>query len=366
MTETLHRQACSMPRQARYRLSCDSCLESKVRCNQKKPKCDRCIKKNLDCSYTPFRRLGRPKKPIDLSSNTPDNTRAAPIPSRVLLEKSNRHTDLDAELESELDCHVAILKLSTRLELQLSKSSATPPMDIIFEAERDFCATFARVFSCTGHNAKPANLPLPLNHSFKLPRPVDESAIPCLDSERPILLAISMLGNRIVDLIELIYNMATKYAFQRDMNDQSVPWLGLGSNTNEGVITELAARRIQRSFRSMFYAPCATIVIDAGHKLRIGDFELQAQVKARAIRRLLLKRVRKLLERFREIKRELDTRRGMQEYKKRHDHLEGGPLGWSGSQAAVNKSATVLVADVVRRLEALQGTSFVLGNSQLI
>ncbi|KAH9899114.1 hypothetical protein F4778DRAFT_186496 [Xylariomycetidae sp. FL2044] len=46
----------------RYRASCDRCQAIKVRCSQDKPTCRRCQSKGIQCVYSPFRRIGRPKK----------------------------------------------------------------------------------------------------------------------------------------------------------------------------------------------------------------------------------------------------------------------------------------------------------------
>lgn len=45
----------------KYRLACDSCQQSKIRCDQKRPKCRRCAKKGIECVYSPARRAGRPR-----------------------------------------------------------------------------------------------------------------------------------------------------------------------------------------------------------------------------------------------------------------------------------------------------------------
>lgn len=45
----------------KYRLACDSCQHSKIRCDQERPKCRRCAKKGIECIYSPARRAGRPR-----------------------------------------------------------------------------------------------------------------------------------------------------------------------------------------------------------------------------------------------------------------------------------------------------------------
>ncbi|RYO59382.1 hypothetical protein AA0116_g7106 [Alternaria tenuissima] len=50
-----------MPKPTKYRLACDSCQHSKIRCDQERPKCRRCAKKGIECVYSPARRAGRPR-----------------------------------------------------------------------------------------------------------------------------------------------------------------------------------------------------------------------------------------------------------------------------------------------------------------
>lgn len=54
-------QATPKPLKARkYRSSCDACSASKVKCNQGKPHCARCMNLGLECNYSPSRRMGKP------------------------------------------------------------------------------------------------------------------------------------------------------------------------------------------------------------------------------------------------------------------------------------------------------------------
>jgi hypothetical protein len=49
------------PKPTKYRLACDSCQHSKIRCDQERPECRRCAKKGIECVYSPARRAGRPR-----------------------------------------------------------------------------------------------------------------------------------------------------------------------------------------------------------------------------------------------------------------------------------------------------------------
>jgi hypothetical protein len=58
------------PKPTKYRLACDSCQHSKIRCDQERPKCRRCAKKGIDCVYSPARRAGRPRTRNNSKSST--------------------------------------------------------------------------------------------------------------------------------------------------------------------------------------------------------------------------------------------------------------------------------------------------------
>ncbi|KAJ5722351.1 hypothetical protein N7488_000386 [Penicillium malachiteum] len=54
----------------RLKDSCDRCASSKVRCSKDKPSCARCAKLGFTCLYSPARRVGRPFRPNESSSET--------------------------------------------------------------------------------------------------------------------------------------------------------------------------------------------------------------------------------------------------------------------------------------------------------
>ncbi|KAK1994718.1 hypothetical protein LX36DRAFT_660302 [Colletotrichum falcatum] len=46
----------------RLRNSCDCCTQLKLKCDQKKPSCNRCIQRRRNCVYSQVRKAGRPPK----------------------------------------------------------------------------------------------------------------------------------------------------------------------------------------------------------------------------------------------------------------------------------------------------------------
>ncbi|KAH7044062.1 hypothetical protein B0J12DRAFT_578216 [Macrophomina phaseolina] len=51
----------ALPKPIKFRLACDTCQRSKIRCDQERPACRRCVKKGIECVYSPARRAGRPR-----------------------------------------------------------------------------------------------------------------------------------------------------------------------------------------------------------------------------------------------------------------------------------------------------------------
>ncbi|EMD92241.1 hypothetical protein COCC4DRAFT_131093 [Bipolaris maydis ATCC 48331] len=75
------KSSASTQKPPKYRLACDSCQHSKIRCDQKRPKCRRCAKKGIDCVYSPARRAGRPRTRNN-SKNSQSAENSAPASSK--------------------------------------------------------------------------------------------------------------------------------------------------------------------------------------------------------------------------------------------------------------------------------------------
>ncbi|KAF2219168.1 hypothetical protein BDZ85DRAFT_46612 [Elsinoe ampelina] len=60
-----------------YRLSCDACQRSKVKCGQERPACRRCLDHCTECVYSPSRRAGRPRSKKTTTSCSSDATTAS-------------------------------------------------------------------------------------------------------------------------------------------------------------------------------------------------------------------------------------------------------------------------------------------------
>ena len=77
--------------QRRIRNSCDACQEAKLGCGQEKPTCRRCVRHNQPCVYSPFRRIGRPRRSTTTQSTNATDT-AKPRSKPQSRDKENSGT----------------------------------------------------------------------------------------------------------------------------------------------------------------------------------------------------------------------------------------------------------------------------------
>ncbi|PYH41038.1 Zn(II)2Cys6 transcription factor domain-containing protein [Aspergillus saccharolyticus JOP 1030-1] len=59
----------TLPKSVKVRTTCNACQQAKIRCSHEKPSCLRCQKHNYSCIYSISRRLGRPAKKKDMTTN---------------------------------------------------------------------------------------------------------------------------------------------------------------------------------------------------------------------------------------------------------------------------------------------------------
>ena len=94
--------ACSNPPKPRLRTSCDRCQEAKLGCSQEKPNCRRCLRHGIPCVYSPFRRIGRPRKSTSSrSSNGGSNTKARSKNEDIDKKSAGSPTDDLPDLEAD-------------------------------------------------------------------------------------------------------------------------------------------------------------------------------------------------------------------------------------------------------------------------
>ncbi|KAL6713774.1 hypothetical protein ACLMJK_008266 [Lecanora helva] len=77
----------------KLRTSCDGCQTAKLGCSQEKPTCRRCLRHGIQCVYSPFRRIGRPRKSITTRSNNSNASKKS--------QSKEDHVEARAEFKSE-------------------------------------------------------------------------------------------------------------------------------------------------------------------------------------------------------------------------------------------------------------------------
>ena len=90
------------PPKPKLRTSCDGCQEAKLGCSQEKPTCRRCLRHGITCVYSPFRRIGRPRKSTNpRTANGPSPTKSRPKNENVHEMLSSAPTENLPELETD-------------------------------------------------------------------------------------------------------------------------------------------------------------------------------------------------------------------------------------------------------------------------
>ncbi|XXH01872.1 hypothetical protein Hte_008234 [Hypoxylon texense] len=279
---------------------------------------------------------------VAADSNAPlhrSNLTSAQTPSYVL------------DSEPEVNCYVRILAQTTKLEQALARAKLAPPIDLVLEAERDFCALRFRLIKCTGHCRRPPRLG---NAETDVEFSQDHAGThvqPCLTSDRPVLLGLALLAERIVGILEDMFRLAAQSAHSMDKANDSL-WYG-----TPGVQAGPSARRLQRSFRCNLTSPCIKPVVEASRDLRIGNFLVQGQAKSDALKRILKLRVDRMLGGLQVLKGAVGV---IESARAERGQLMDGPLHWGGSRTLLGNMAETLLDDLVRRVESMQGAMVLL------
>lgn len=277
----------------------------------------------------------------------------AAVDLSTLLDRSDRdsrQTPSQAlDLDPGVNCYVRILAETTKLEQALARTKLAP-VDLVLEAESDFSALRYNLTTCTGHADHP---PHSENPETGIESPQDNATRhiqPCLTSDRPVLLSLALLAERIIGMLEDMFRFAARSAHNMD-KASDILWTGA-----PGIPASPSARRLQRSLRSTMAWPCVMPVVEANRDVRIENFLVQDQAKSDAVKRILKLRVDKMLAGLKTLKSAQDVRQ------REHDsgQLREGPLDWGGSSTLLGNMAGALLDDLVRRLESTQGAMVLL------
>ncbi|KAI0409263.1 hypothetical protein F4802DRAFT_545999 [Xylaria palmicola] len=244
------------------------------------------------------------------------------------------------------DCYAVILARTAKLEQTLTRTASPATIDVVLEAERDFNGLRHRLFACTGHRTPQSPEDTGPQAWNAPPTAVPSCTPPCLATDRPVLLGLSLLAERVVGLLEDIFRSAAKSAQSMDQASDFV-WSTVPGNSGP------SARRLQRSLRNVTSKPCVTPEMESYRTLRLGGFAVEGQAKFDAIGRILKLRVKRMLSAL-EV---LDSAR--QKRQKGEWNMggkpSGGPLDWGGSTMVLDTITGTLLDDLLRRMESLQG-----------
>lgn len=266
--------------------------------------------------------------------------------------------DSAPEPQSGADCYTAILTQTANLVQALARTALPLGIDVVFEAERDFCALQHRLFTCTGHGLPPQQQQLGSDPNFVSLQSTNCRDRPCLASDRPVLLNLALQAEHVIGMLEDLFRLASQAAHALDKTDLGFSWPGSGGQ-DSGLVGPLA-RRLQRSCRTLWATPCVSPLVEASRDLRLGDFLVENPAKSKAMRRILTLRVDQMLQALQGMKRsrwrgERDDRRALDV-----------PLHWGGSASLMSDLADTLLDDLIRRVETLQGAMVLIRNDTLI
>jgi hypothetical protein len=252
------------------------------------------------------------------------------------------------ESQEVTDCYSALLMRTATLEQALARTTVPPPIDIVLEAERDFSAIQHRLSTCAGHEIA---LP-PSDPDMQSPFPPQEvmSRGLCLTSDRPVLLHLVLLAERVIGMLESMFHLAARSAQSMDRANDFL-WAATPG------VSSLSARRLQRSLRNTFIKPCVSLEMESHRDLRIGDFVVQGQAKSDAMGRILKLRVQRMLSALESLE---AIRRTTWAVTQKRAQPSSNPLDWGGSTAVFSQVTSTLLDDLKRRTESMQGAMMLL------
>lgn len=285
--------------------------------------------------------------------------------SSISASAPNRITETPGH-SLEANCYTAILTQTAKVVQALAPVQEALPLgiDLVFEAERDFYSLQQHLFTCTGHDLTPlSSQQQQPEHSNDINNRRGQS---CLASEWPILLSLALLAEHVVGMLENIFHMASQAALSLDKSMVGIEMdigMGMGvswSGADAGAASYPSARRLQRSYRSLWHNPCVSPLVEASRDLLLGDFLVENPAKSKAMRRILTRRVGRMLQVLQVMRNNTKERGGGAS-----QGIEV-PLDWGGSRSLMSDLANTLVKDLIRRVESLQGAIILIRNDKII
>ncbi|KAK9415683.1 hypothetical protein SUNI508_10161 [Seiridium unicorne] len=242
------------------------------------------------------------------------------------LHKHQFTTTFDTS-DRKSDCYVILLSSLTQIESALaSKPPDHPaPIDFTLRAESDLQTVKERIFACRTHS--PSDTIVDGTFTVR----------PCLSSSRPVLLVLCLLAERVINLLEELFQRAS-IALQYFAGP---PPEVLCPSTRHG----------KRLMRSLVDCTSTCAFPDANCPLQIGRFGVSDEVKSRALRRILKGRMLGLLAMLGDMKRVT----GIEGDEVLPSHTQGNALSVDSSSGFASGAVGQSVGELYLRVESLLG-----------
>jgi hypothetical protein len=212
-------------------------------------------------------------------------------------------------------CHLNILRYFAWLEHSRSTKERPLTIDVLLAAERDTRLLKEQLFNCSNGISEDGG---------------------CISSRPASLMALSLLTECVVSLLEDIFLRAASSARERERIFQPAWPISPNPSSPSGGPRDLAvqqsAARFERSIRSAFDRNITCPVPEASCDLFLGNFGVRNEAKSRTMRQILRRRIRKLLATLVDMKRVVGPRGGV-----------------------MQRSAKQIAEDLHYRVESLQG-----------
>ncbi|KAK9780240.1 hypothetical protein SCAR479_02877 [Seiridium cardinale] len=242
------------------------------------------------------------------------------------LHKHQLTTTFDIS-DPKSDCYVILLSSLTQIESALASKPADhpAPIDFALRAESDLQTVKERIFACRSHS--PSDTIIDGTYTVR----------PCLSSSRPVLLVLCLLAERVISLLEELFqraNITLQYF-------AGPPPEVLCASTRHG----------KRLMRSLVDCTSTCAFPEANRPLQIGRFGVSDEVKSRALRRILKGRMLGLLAMLGDMKRVA----GIEGDEVLPSHTQGNALSVDSSGGFASGALGQSVGELYLRVESLLG-----------
>ncbi|KAI0465627.1 hypothetical protein F4859DRAFT_500270 [Xylaria cf. heliscus] len=262
-------------------------------------------------------------------------------------------SDFGAPASCKGQCYTSIIQRLMQLEHSLADNASQFQLDFVMTAVQNANELKERLFDC--HIRCGAS-----GASAEASRSGEEGGS-CLDSLRPSLLLLAVFIDRVLALLEGVFRLAASTAYELDRSLRTAWYMKPcpPSNTAPRYGQETsyqqtrAAKRFERSVRSTFDRNIKCPVPEAQCRLRIGNFELDDEAKARAMKQILRLRISALDRTIADVVTYLGN--GSTKILTGRGSNHDSNMLHTSRDTTTQVATSVLVSDMRRRIDLLQG-----------